>query len=96
MNKRKIFTGAGALLLLVTGALVGKASSKFLAVGDIYYTNGTANSCTAIETGGSITGLLTTGASTTQATLKTQNGGHAWNLYSTSLCGSTHKIHFKG
>jgi hypothetical protein len=95
MNKKQIIRVMGAVVLVTAGAFAGRATKKFNSVGSLYYTK-PGLSCTAVITGGSITGLLTTGNTTTQATMKTAGGLNSYNLYSTVGCGSAHQVHFKG
>ena len=96
MNKKQIFRAAGAFLLVAVGAFAGRASSKKSAPSVLYYSTGTANSCTILQ--GSVSGatVLTTIGTGTQAKLLTAGGVHSWKIYATSTCTASHKVYFPG
>ena len=93
---RKIFQTGGTLLLLVAGALAVKASIKRSQAPDIYYTKGSAASCTLLISGNPAAQFTTAATGTpTQAAIKTvASANTVRTLWATSGC-TTKKVYFK-
>lgn len=85
MNK-KIFLGAGALVLVVAGAFAGKISAKFAPTTNLYYKGATCKEVAlAIPAAGNK--FLTAGQpGTHQAIINTSQSALLAGLYATSTC----------
>jgi len=92
MNKTKVFTAAGAVVLAVGAFFAGKANKPYTSLSNIYYVTSGGN-CKEAVAGSSF--FTTSGASGVGIQFKTSGGNKS--VFSDALCTSqiSNKIYLK-
>lgn len=87
MNKKKIFLGAGAVVLLAAAAFAGKVTKKFLTANTIFIA-GAGGSCKVIVSSAATNKFVTLAVGNKQAQINTNASTTLRGLYATSTCTS--------
>ena len=92
--KRKIFMGAGALLLASLGVMAGRASSNFATASSLFISS--SSGCVQFSADNASTKFTTNVTGTgVQAAIRTSTAGILRKIYATSGC-STKLVYFAG